>query len=502
MLKNKTADSWNINFVRVLIGTTVLRLVFAATAGLKSEEAYYWNCGKHTALSYLDQPPLTSWLVRFSTEFGKHMEMWVRVPATILFVITLLFLFRTAKAMFGNRAAFLTICVACLLPCFEWPSMIMLPDAPLLCFWSIGLYCGYKLISTENTYWWWGVGASAGLGLLSKYPAILIPLAPLLFALITKKRGLINKDFWISLFIAAVLFAPVIIWNYQNSWASFKYLASGHIFEAGAIAGNLWESLVNQLIALTPGGLILFICLLASGLKNRADDKYLYLLCSALPLWILCLGAAFFGAIGINWLLPGFIAPAIMAGAWMDKAEAWKTKKVILALVFLPGLMLSFLPLANALAPIPALNKFDDFHSWDQVAREVLLTQREMSNPNLTFYAGNGYQMASELAFYTNLPYMTLSDNILGKDAKSFNYWEDPNKFIGWDCIYVLPEDIDKDGNWVPRQDFSLAELEQHFQEVEHESRLTAFQAGLPLRRFKIYKCHNYSGPGKKQPTP
>lgn len=501
MLKSKTADSWNINFVRVLIGTTILRLVFAATAGLKGEEAYYWDCGKHAALSYFDIPPLTGWLVRLSTEFGKHMEMWVRVPAVILFVITLMFLFRTAKLMFGNRAAFLAVAVACLLPALEWHSMMMFPEALLLCFWSIGLYCGYKLISDENTYWWWGIGASLGLGLLSQYPAALIPLAPVLFALITKKRNLFDKHFWLSLGLAILMFSPVIFWNYQNDWASFKNLASSFI-NTNSAANNLQKSLIYQLLALTPGGLVLFVWLLARGLKMRSDDKYLYLLCSALPLWLLFICASFVQETSISWLVTGYLAPAIMAGAWMESTQAWKTKKIILALIFVPGLALSFLPIVNALAPIPALNKFDEFHGWDQVAREVLLTQREMPNPNLTFYAGNGCKMAAELAFYTNCPYLTLSDNILGEQAKSFSYWENPKLFAGWDCIYVLSEDLASDDNWVPSNAFSQTSLEQHFQEVEHESRLTAFQGGKPLRRFKIFKCHNYLGPEKIKPKP
>lgn len=496
MLKSNFADSWNVNFVRVLVGTTILRLVFAATAGLKGEEAYYWNCGQHAALSYFDHPPLTGWMVRLSMEFGKHMEMWVRVPAVILFVITLMFLFRTAKVMFGSRAAFLTAAVACLIPALEWHSMIMLPDAPLLCFWSIGLYCGYKLVSEDNTYWWWGVGASAGLGLLSKYPAILIPLAPVLFIIIAKKRELFDKHFWLSLVLAAAIFSPVIIWNGHNDWVSFKLFAS-RFFDADSVVHNLKGSLLNQLIALTPGGLVLFIWLLAKGLKMKSDHRYLYLSCSALPIWIALICLSFVREINMSWLLPGYLALTVMAGAWIEDSQAWKTKKIILALIFVPGLALSFLPLVNALAPIPALNKFDDFHGWDQVAREVMLTQREMPNPNLTFYAGNGYNMASELAFYTNCHYMTLSDNILGKNTDSFSNWENPKQFLGWDCIYVLAEDLSSDGNWVPRHAFSLTDLEKHFKEVEHESRLTAFQGGKPLRRYKIYKCYNYLGADK-----
>jgi hypothetical protein len=66
-----------------------LQVIYAATADLRTDEAYYWTLSKEYVLSYLDHPPMVAWMVRFGTaifgdtnfgaRFGGLLAMWVAV---------------------------------------------------------------------------------------------------------------------------------------------------------------------------------------------------------------------------------------------------------------------------------------------------------------------------------------------------------------------------------------------------------------------------------------
>ncbi len=66
-----------------------LQVIYATTADLRTDEAYYWTLSKEYVLSYLDHPPMVAWMVRFGTaifgdtnfgaRFGGLLAIWVAV---------------------------------------------------------------------------------------------------------------------------------------------------------------------------------------------------------------------------------------------------------------------------------------------------------------------------------------------------------------------------------------------------------------------------------------
>ncbi|MBV5269296.1 MAG: glycosyltransferase family 39 protein, partial [Afipia sp.] len=96
MTKTSTADmatsrlltSRETGIAAVAIAVLVaLQVIYAATADLRTDEAYYWTLSKEYVLSYLDHPPMVAWLVRFGTaifgdtnfgaRFGGLLAMWI-----------------------------------------------------------------------------------------------------------------------------------------------------------------------------------------------------------------------------------------------------------------------------------------------------------------------------------------------------------------------------------------------------------------------------------------
>jgi 4-amino-4-deoxy-L-arabinose transferase-like glycosyltransferase len=68
-------------------------------------------------------------------------------------------------------------------------------------------------------------GLFAGLSVLSKFTAMMLLPAVLAFALVPdwRRRWLFSPYPYLAALIALVVFSPVLIWNYQHDWASFRF---------------------------------------------------------------------------------------------------------------------------------------------------------------------------------------------------------------------------------------------------------------------------------------
>jgi 4-amino-4-deoxy-L-arabinose transferase-like glycosyltransferase len=73
--------------------------------------------------------------------------------------------------------------------------------------------------------WWLLAGLFAGLSLLSKFTAIMFAPAVAAFLLVPdwRWRWLRSPYPWLAVLIAVAVFSPVLIWNAQHDWASFRF---------------------------------------------------------------------------------------------------------------------------------------------------------------------------------------------------------------------------------------------------------------------------------------
>jgi len=483
-------------FHTLLVVSTLLRLGFAVSAGLKYEEAYYWNYSQHPALSYFDHPPMVAWLIRLSTDLFGQAEVWVRLPAILLFAGTLLLVHRIARDLFDSRVALMTAVLMTLLPTFEYYSIMMMPDAPLLFFWSLGLWCGHRLLTSENPAWWWGVGAATGLGMLSKYPGALIPLAPILALALAGRWGLLLRwEVLAAAALAAALFSPVLVWNAQNGWASLAYQGMARIGEATSFQDRFGGTLLNQALMLSPGGILAIAWAVVTGLRRWREPRLQYLLCASVPFLALMILVGTRRLVQMNWPLPGYVAATILLAALWTRAEVWQRRRGLVALVLGPAALLILLPWLATFFPIGALNRADDLAGWPMMGRKAREIRMLMPRPQQTFLAGHGYQAASVLAYYAGDPQNTLSSNVLGEHAKGYDFWKQPGDVLGWDAIYMVYEMPTSSGQWRPMVQLESSDrLEGHFARVEAPESLTVFRGGKPLRRYLFYRCFDYRG--------
>ena len=214
--------------VIVIAAMTWLRIVYASSIELRTDEAYYWTWSKESVLSFLDHPPGIAWLIRFGTAIFGDTDLGVRFGGIVGMLVTQCLLADIVRRVTHDMRAVL---LAALMPEAALyygllmskvsPDVAMIPVSVAM-IWSL-----VRLALSGDGRWWLAAGFFAGLAVLSKFTAIMFLPAVAAFALVPdwRWRWLRSPYPYLAVLIATLVFSPVLIWNAQHDWASFRFQA-------------------------------------------------------------------------------------------------------------------------------------------------------------------------------------------------------------------------------------------------------------------------------------
>ncbi|MBR0873433.1 glycosyltransferase family 39 protein [Bradyrhizobium tropiciagri] len=208
---------------------TAMRLVYAHALDLRTDEAYYWTWSKESVLSFLDHPPMIAWFIRFGTAIFGDTNLGVRFGGIVAMLVTQLLLADIVRRVTSNNVR--AVMLALLLPeAALYYGLLMAkvaPDTALIPFSVAMLWSLVRLAQSNDGRWWLAAGLFTGLALLSKFTAIMLVPAVLAFALVPdwRWRWLRSPYPWLAALIAILVFSPVLIWNAEHDWASFRFQA-------------------------------------------------------------------------------------------------------------------------------------------------------------------------------------------------------------------------------------------------------------------------------------
>ena len=210
----------------LIAGLTVLRLIYADMIDLRTDEAYYWTWSKQSVLSFLDHPPMIAWFIRFGTAVFGDSNLGVRFAGILAMLVMQLLLADIVRRVTHDVRAMV---IAVLMPeAALYYGLLMAkvsPDVALIPFAVAMLWALVRLHESGDGRWWLAAGLFAGLALLSKFTAVMLVPAVLAFMLVPdwRRRWLLSPYPWAAVVITLVVFLPVLIWNFQHDWASFKF---------------------------------------------------------------------------------------------------------------------------------------------------------------------------------------------------------------------------------------------------------------------------------------
>ena len=223
--KRFSARQW-LAVAGLIAALTVLRVIYASVIELRTDEAYYWTWSKQNVLCYLDHPPMIAWFIRFGTAIFGDTNFGVRFAGVVAMLVTQLLLADMVRRVTHDARA---IVFALLMPeAALYYGLLMAkvsPDVAMIPFAVAMLWALVRLRESDDGRWWLAAGAFAGLALLSKFTVVMLVPAVAAFMLVPdwRRRWLRSPYPWTAALIAAVLFAPVVIWNDQHDWASFRF---------------------------------------------------------------------------------------------------------------------------------------------------------------------------------------------------------------------------------------------------------------------------------------
>lgn len=445
--------------VLALLGLAVfVRLIAMAQMPLVPEEAYYWLYAQHPSLSYYDHPPMVAWVISLGTALFGHTEFGVRFAGQALMLASAWLMYRFGSAWFGRSSGAAAAVLLLVLPMYYTAGFIATMDAPLLFFWMLCLVGVTSSLKHDRASGWYIAGAAAGGALLSKYTGVFLlggtVLAVMLYA--PWRRHLRSVHPYLGVLLAAMIFSPVVYWNWLHDWASFRFQFVERFGAAELALDSVVAFIGINLLALTP---LLLWRLLAEAprlVRHRRAlrARWIIALSYALPLLAVLAFKSLRHDIHLNWTLPALLSllPAtaylflvrIRMAHTTSQRLRWSRQLTWTAgfsAASVIGVML-FLVIAQARDnPVSAFGPWQELAAIVEEYEEVL---EHETNQEPIVVGMDKYRLASVMAFYRGpmesrqeSVEFTTSQWLAGGVGLGFEYWHDASAWRGRDCIFV-----------------------------------------------------------------
>ena len=438
----------------LIAGMTALRLIYASTIDLRTDEAYYWTWSKENVLSFLDHPPMIAWLIRLSTAVFGDTNLGVRLPGILAMLVTQGLLADTVWRVTRDFRA--VIVVVSMMEASLYFGLLMAkvsPDVALIPFVTAMAWALVRLAESNDERWWLAAGTFAGLASLSKLTCVLLLPAVLAFMFVPRWRGrwLRSPYPWVAALIAFALFLPVLIWNMQHGWVSFRFQF------VRVVATHPWSlRTLGEFIGLQFGlvGFVLLPVVLAAvamtaGRGYRRSDAVAILLSTAVILPFLYLvWKSLRLRIGDTWptfIWPfGFAAAAINLAMQPDSRRRWFARGAEVAIVSGIAFVVAVF-LYSVAAPWNLIGRTDPIGreaGYEPIARQA---EAELKKTGATWIATMDYRTYAMLRWFLRdrVPVVQINER-----GRYIGFREpDMSQIKGHAGIYVAREPDNNPGN-------------------------------------------------------
>ncbi len=272
--------------------------------GYFRDELYYIACGRHLALGYVDQPPLSILLLRLSQALLGDSLFAIRLLPALVGAATVALSGLIARELGGRGWAIALACAGSLCALFNLAVgnfFSMNAFEPL--FWMGCVYLFVRIINGGSPTLWLWFGALLGLSLENKHSTAFFAVGIFVALLLTpERRHFAGKWIWFGGLVAFAIALPNILWQARHHWPTYELLNNiSHSNKNAALSPV--QFIVQQVVFMNPGTLPVWL--------------ESYYLAPAYPMLFAAGGVAIerIFASHLKWLKPALLSAMLVTGA-------------------------------------------------------------------------------------------------------------------------------------------------------------------------------------------
>ncbi len=506
--------------------SAVVRGIAAASIEFGNDEVYYWTYALYPDWSHFDHPAMVGWVIQlFSLNLLLDSEFFIRLASIVFMTASTYVVFRLGKeiknAQTGLYAALL---YTASIYAFVITGVFIMPDTPLMLFWLLAAWMAIKYLKVkvpepvegptdsktvlrqaQQPKFLLLFGLFAGLAMLSKYSGIFLWVGMGLYILLFNRKQLKNPYLYLALLISALCCLPILYWNLQNDFISFRFhgdRVGGHVLNPATFGTEL----AGELFYNNPVNFVLAIMAIVAAFKGRISmDKgpLRLVLCITLPLIFVFLFFSLTRPTLPHWNAPAYCLLCLLTACMLStkhepsegrfaipKSIVAALGVVVFTVVFgVIEINTGFIPLDRHTEPeMLGRNDFTlDMYGWEQLETKFAAL-REQKIAEGVMKAEDGI-VGDEWFPLANLDYYVARP--LGMKVMGVGYLEKLHKYLWIN---------DKRGGFTKGEDFWFITDSRYlknpnglypggFESIEPIDTITIERCGRPTKNFFVYAC-------------
>jgi hypothetical protein len=380
--------------------------------------------------------------------------------------------------------------------------------------------------------WAWALaGLVVGIGILAKYTMVIFLPSVGLFLLATPgyRRLLMKPGFWTMCAIAGLCCTPILIWNIQNDWVTFRHV---HALSGGQAKSLSWAGpfiyLGGQAALLLVFWFAFWVCAMianlpiadwkqSSSISNpqseesaiRNPQSAIFLWWLAAPMFLLFwMFSPRTGGGELNWPVTAYISGVVLTAGWLARQLAsprawwrrWVALNLALAILLSAGLTVVahhtewfHAPMSRLVGepternptPLRRLDPTSRLRGWRTLAGRVDEVRARLRAEGVEpVLACDSWSLPGELGVYCEgHPVVYSFGSAIGQRHSQYDLWHNPidapEDFKGRTFIYV--------GGVHPV-------MRSAFEQVTFQGCVFHYEQGRPLSSWAISVCRGFKG--------
>ena len=313
----------------LILISTVARLIVASVIGFGNDEVYYYTYALHLQQNYFDHPPAVAWLIKlFTGNLYFQQEVFIRLGSIVFAAIGTWLCFAIGKRIRNEATGwYAALLYNTSIYCSVIAGVFILPDSPQVVFWLASLLAIIKLVGSyqlngKAIYMQWvAFGVLAGLCIMCKVHGIFLWGGLGLYMLFYNRKMFLHPGFYIAAVLTLVIISPIVIWNIQNNFITWRYHSERvEIHHFSINTDGFIQAVLGQIFYNNPFNVCLLVFALTALRKNKLlpIETTRLLLLTGLPIIVFVTGISLFRDVLPHWSGPGFLTLTFISAAFLD----------------------------------------------------------------------------------------------------------------------------------------------------------------------------------------